>query len=72
MTEMDKGNGNTPRGDLVARLAAIPGSAEAVERGGSAVQFIGHPNLIPLLRPPGLKDGFFREAELGSARPEKQ
>lgn len=24
-----------------------------------AVQFIGHPNLIPLLRPPGLKEGFF-------------
>ncbi|MGC1884886.1 MAG: NADH-quinone oxidoreductase subunit C [Stellaceae bacterium] len=37
-----------------------------------AVQFIGHPNLIPLLRPPGLKDGFFREAELGSARLDKQ
>ena len=154
MTEMDKSNGNTSRGDLVARLAAIRGSAEVVERGGSlwisalqldveavaremkalgyrlitmtgraredgettiiyhyaqrdryvsfttstrggaipsitptlrmaswfereihdffAVQFIGHPNLVPLLRPPGLKDGFFREAELGSARLDKQ
>ena len=31
-----------------------------------AVEFIGHPNLIPLLRPPGLKEGFFREPEAGS------
>ena len=31
-----------------------------------AVQFIGHPNLIPLLRPPELKDGFFRKPEPGS------
>ena len=31
-----------------------------------AVEFIGHPNLIPLLRPPGLKDGFFRELQPGS------
>jgi NADH:ubiquinone oxidoreductase subunit C len=31
-----------------------------------AVEFIGHPNLIPLLRPPGLKDGFFREPGPGS------
>jgi NADH:ubiquinone oxidoreductase subunit C len=31
-----------------------------------AVEFIGHPNLIPLLRPPGLKDGFFRESGSGS------
>ena len=154
MTEMDKSNGNTSRGDLVARLAAIRGSAEVVERGGSlwisalqldveavaremkalgyrlitmtgraredgetgiiyhyaqldqyvsfttstrggaiqsitptlrmaswiereihdffAVQFIGHPNLVPLLRPPGLKDGFFRPPEPGSARLDKQ
>jgi NADH:ubiquinone oxidoreductase subunit C len=154
MTEMDKSNGNTPRGDLIARLAAIPGSAKAEEHGGSlwisapqldveamaremkamgcrlitmtgraredgettiiyhyaqrqqyvsfttstrrgaipsitptlrmaswiereihdffAVQFIGHPNLIPLLRPPGLKDGFFRPPEPGSAQLDKQ
>ncbi len=37
-----------------------------------AVQFIGHPNLIPLLRPPGLKEGFFRPAEPGSAKLDKQ
>ena len=37
-----------------------------------AVQFIGHPNLIPLLRPPGLKDGFFRPPEPGSAQLDKQ
>ena len=154
MATTDKNNGNTPRADLVARLPAISGSAEMVERGGSlwisapqldveaiaremkalgyrlitmtgrarddgettiiyhyaqrdqyvsfttstrggaiqsitptlrmaswiereihdffAVQFIGHPNLIPLLRPPGLKEGFFREPEPGSARPDKQ
>jgi NADH:ubiquinone oxidoreductase subunit C len=28
-----------------------------------AVEFIGHPNLIPLLRPPGVKGGFFRESQ---------
>jgi NADH:ubiquinone oxidoreductase subunit C len=27
-----------------------------------AVKFVGHPNLVPLLRPPGLKEGFFRES----------
>ncbi|HUB13916.1 MAG TPA: NADH-quinone oxidoreductase subunit C [Acetobacteraceae bacterium] len=26
-----------------------------------AVTFIGHPNLVPLLRPPGLQEGFFRD-----------
>jgi NADH-quinone oxidoreductase subunit C len=34
-----------------------------------AVEFIGHPNLIPLLRPPGLTQGFFREGEPGSVTP---
>ena len=28
-----------------------------------AVEFIGHPNLVPLLRPPGVKGGFFRESQ---------
>jgi NADH-quinone oxidoreductase subunit C len=148
MAKMDDSDGDAARPDLAARLAAIPGSAEAVEhadglwvsapeldveamaremkalgyrlitmtaqaredgetqiiyhyaqrsqyvsfttcsRGGAipsvtptlrmaswiereihdffAVEFIGHPNLIPLLRPPGLKDGFFREPQPGS------
>ncbi len=154
MAKSDSGEADMSRADLVARLAAIPGSAEVVERGGSlwisapqldveamaremkalgyrlitmtgraredgettiiyhyaqrdqyvsfttstrggaipsitptlrmaswiereihdffAVQFIGHPNLIPLLRPPGLKEGFFRKPEPGSATPDKQ
>jgi len=148
MTKSDRSEAPISRTDLAARLAAIRGSAEAVERGGTlwisapqldveamaremkalgfrlitmtaraledgettiiyhyaqrdqyvsfttstrggaipsvtptlrmaswfereihdffAVQFIGHPNLIPLLRPPGLKDGFFRKPEPGS------
>src|ERR1700761_4065959 len=35
MAKMDGNEPDISRGDLVARLAAIPGSAEAVERGGS-------------------------------------
>ncbi len=148
MTKLDHSAADLSRTDLAARVAAIPGSAEAVERGGSlwisapqldveamaremkalgyrlitmtararedgettiiyhyaqrreyvsfttstrggaiasvtptlrmaswiereihdffAVRFIGHPNLIPLLRPPELKDGFFRKPEPGS------
>lgn len=148
MTKSDRSEAAISRTDLAARLAAIRGSAEAVERGGTlwisapqldveamaremkalgfrlitmtaraledgettiiyhyaqrhqyvsfttstrggaipsvtptlrmaswiereihdffAVQFIGHPNLIPLLRPPALKDGFFRKPEPGS------
>jgi len=154
MAKSDRGEPDMSRADLVARLPAIAGAAEVVERGGSlwisapqldveamaremkalgyrlitmtgraredcettiiyhyaqldqyvsfttstrggaiqsitptlrmaswiereihdffAVQFIGHPNLIPLLRPPGLKEGFFRKAEPGSARLDKQ
>ena len=154
MAKSDRGEPDMSRADFVARLPAIPGAAEVVERGGSlwisgvqldveavaremkaldyrlitmtgraredgettiiyhyaqrdqyvsfttstrggaiqsitptlrmaswiereihdffAVQFIGHPNLIPLLRPPGLKDGFFRPPEAGSARLDKQ
>lgn len=37
-----------------------------------AVDFIGHPNLTPLIRPPELKDGFFRDPEPGSRTPEQQ
>ncbi|MGC2203847.1 MAG: NADH-quinone oxidoreductase subunit C [Stellaceae bacterium] len=154
MAKSDRGEADMARADLVARLPAISGSAEVVERGGSlwisapqldveamaremkalgyrlitmtgraredgettiiyhyaqrqqyvsfttstrrgailsvtptlrmaswvereihdffAVQFIGHPNLIPLLRPPGLKEGFFRPPEPGSAQLDKQ
>ena len=154
MTKSDRSEAAISRTDLAARLAAIRGSAEAVERGGTlwisapqldveamaremkalgfrlitmtaraledgettiiyhyaqrhqyvsfttstrggaipsvtptlrmaswiereihdffAVEFIGHPNLIPLLRPPGLKDGFFRPPEPGSAQLDKQ
>ena len=28
-----------------------------------AAEFVGHPNLVPLLRPPGLEAGFFRAPE---------
>lgn len=151
MATMDKSDGDTARADLVARLAAIPGSAQAEERcdglwisapqldveamaremkalgfrlvtmtglarehgettiiyhyaqrphyvsfktstrGGAipsltpmlrmtswiereiydffAVDFIGHPNLIPLLRPPEVQEGFFRQPEPGSVTP---
>jgi NADH:ubiquinone oxidoreductase subunit C len=154
MPNLDNAEADTSRADLAARLANIPGSAQAVESGGSlwisapqldvtamardmkamayrlitmtgqageggetaiiyhyarreqyvsfktltrggaiasvtptlrmaswvereihdffAVDFIGHPNLIPLLRSPGVKEGFFREAELSSTSPEKQ
>jgi len=154
MPKLDNAEADMSRADLAARLAGIPGSAEAVERGGSlwisapqldvvamardmkalgyrlitmtgrawedgetaiiyhyarreqyvsfktstrggaiasvtptlrmaswiereihdffAVDFIGHPNLIPLLRSPGVKEGFFREAELRSTSLEKQ
>ena len=151
MLKMDESDGDGARPDLTARLAAIPGSAEAIEhsdglwvsapeldveamacemkglgyrlitmtararedgettiiyhyaqrrqyvsfktgtRGGAiqsvtptlrmaswiereihdffAVDFSGHPNLIPLLRPPGVEEGFFRESESGSKTP---
>ena len=154
MAKMDKSDGDTARADLVARLAAIPGSAQAEERGDGlwisapqldveamaremkaldfrlvtmtglarehgettiiyhyarrpqyvsfktstrggaipsltptlrmaswiereihdffAVEFSGHPNLIPLLRPPGVQEGFFREPEPGSVNPVKK
>jgi len=32
-----------------------------------ALKFTGHPNLVPLLRPPGVKEGFFRDNEPTSA-----
>jgi NADH:ubiquinone oxidoreductase subunit C len=145
MAKLDKRDSDTARADLVARLAAIPGSSAAEEhgdglwisapeldveamtremkalgyrlitvtgrarddgettliyhyaqrqqyvsfttctRGGKipsitptlrmaswiereihdffAVEFIDHPNLVPLLRPPELKEGFFRKSE---------
>ncbi|MGO8917391.1 MAG: NADH-quinone oxidoreductase subunit C [Stellaceae bacterium] len=151
MAKMTNSDCKTPCADLVARLAAIPGSAQAEERGDGlwisapqldveamaremkalgyrlvtmtglarehgettiiyhyarrhqyvsfrtstrggaipsltpmlrmtswiereihdffAVEFIGHPNLIPLLRPPGVQEGFFREPEPGSVTP---
>jgi NADH:ubiquinone oxidoreductase subunit C len=37
-----------------------------------AVDFIGHPNLIPLIRPPELKDGFFRDPDPSSITPANQ
>jgi len=36
-----------------------------------ATDFIGHPNLVPLIRPPELKDGFFRDPDPGSITPDK-
>lgn len=35
-----------------------------------AVKFIGHPNLVPLLRPPALREGFFRDPEPTPAAPQ--
>jgi len=63
------------RGGAIASVTPMLRMASWIEReihDFFAVDFIGHPNLIPLLRPPGMKEGFFREAELHSTSPEKQ
>jgi NADH-quinone oxidoreductase subunit C len=53
------------RGGAIASITPTLRMASWIEReihDFLGVQFIGHPNLVPLLRPPGLKEGFFREA----------
>ena len=54
------------RGGKIASITPTLRMASWIEReihDFFAVDFVGHPNLIPLLRPPGLKDGFFRESK---------
>ena len=63
------------RGGAIPSVTPILRMASWIEReihDFYAVNFIGHPNLVPLLRPPGLKEGFFRKAEMGSAGSETQ
>ena len=53
------------RGGAIASITPTLRMASWIEReihDFFGVRFIGHPNLVPLLRPPGLKEGFFREA----------
>jgi NADH:ubiquinone oxidoreductase subunit C len=62
------------RGGAIRSLAPLLRPASWIEReihDFFAVDFTGHPNLIPLMRPPDLKDGFFREAEPDVAAPAK-
>jgi len=65
----------------VTRGGAIPSLAPTVRPASwgereihdfFAVDFIGHPNLVPLLRPAGLKDGFFRYPDPALITPDKQ
>jgi len=63
------------RGGAIASITPILRMASWIEReihDFFAVKFAGHPNLVPLLRPPGVKEGFFRDADPGPARPEKR
>ena len=59
------------RSGAIPSLAPILRPAAWIEReihDFFAVNFVGHPNLVPLLRPKELKEGFFREPELRPAR----
>jgi NADH-quinone oxidoreductase subunit C len=63
------------RGGAIPSLAPMVRPASWIEReihDFFAVVFIGHPNLAPLLRPPELKDGFFRDPDPGSIPPDKR
>lgn len=58
------------RGGALPSVALIARPASWAERelhDFFAVTFPGHPNLAPLLRPPQLTDGFFRDAATGVA-----
>ncbi|MGD0186906.1 MAG: NADH-quinone oxidoreductase subunit C [Roseiarcus sp.] len=60
------------RSGAIASLAPIVRPASWIEREINdffKVNFIGHPNLAPLLRPAEVKEGFFREPEPGSTPP---
>lgn len=60
------------RGGALPSLASIALPAAWIEReihDFFAVTFTGHPNLAPLLRPPELQVGFFRDAERESTPP---
>jgi NADH:ubiquinone oxidoreductase subunit C len=60
------------RGGAIASLAPITHPASWIEReihDFFGAEFIGHPNLAPLLRPAEVKQGFFREPEPGSKPP---
>ena len=61
-------------GNAIRSIAPLARPAAWIEReihDFFATDFIGHPNLIPLIRPPELKDGFFRAPVPSSPTPEK-
>ena len=65
----------TTSGGAAKSLAPMIRPASWIEReihDFFAVDFIGHPNLVPLMRPPELKDGFFRDPDPSSTTPAKQ
>jgi len=52
------------RNGAIASLTPVLRAAGWIEReihDFFAVDFVGHPNLAPLLRPPELREGFFRD-----------
>jgi NADH:ubiquinone oxidoreductase subunit C len=61
-------------GNAIRSIAPVARPASWIEReihDFFSVDFIGHPNLIPLIRPAELKQGFFRDLDPGSTAPEK-
>jgi len=57
------------RGGAIPSIASLARPASWAERelhDFFATNFVGHPNLAPLMRPPELKDGFFRDPDPGS------
>lgn len=62
------------RGGAIASLAPITHPASWSEReihDFFGAEFIGHPNLVPLLRPAEVEQGFFRDPQPGSRPPTK-
>ncbi len=64
----------TTSGNAIRSIAPLLRPASWIEReihDFFATDFIGHPNLVPLIRPPDLKDGFFRSPDPESIPPTK-
>lgn len=61
-------------GNAIRSIAPLVRPAVWIEReihDFFATDFIGHPNLIPLIRPAELTEGFFRDPDPGLTTPEK-
>jgi NADH-quinone oxidoreductase subunit C len=57
------------RGGAIPSIALLVRPASWIEReihDFFATNFVGHPNLVPLIRPQELKDGFFRDPDPAS------